>query len=236
MSKLSDQKYLLTEQYKNASNLNARFQLHERFSTNKYGWHRWVFDQLHLPPSCRILELGCGPGYLWLKNNDRIPDGWEITLSDFSPGMLQEAQQNLSPSDHPFTFEVIDAQSIPFADESFDAIIANHRSWLHTGSSASPRTPASLKHIGKTACNAKGVARYAPIRITLRTRSVQTCIPTQEHGNQTDRRSALVGGFSFRRSESECRPRCSPSPSLDAYGRRMRRPYASLPNNFGRYL
>lgn len=43
MSKLQDQKYLLSDQYRNASNLNARIQLHQRFSTNTYGWFRWVF-------------------------------------------------------------------------------------------------------------------------------------------------------------------------------------------------
>jgi hypothetical protein len=37
----------LVEQYKTASNLNARIRLHQRFSTNPYGWHRWVFDQIH---------------------------------------------------------------------------------------------------------------------------------------------------------------------------------------------
>lgn len=126
MSNLQDREYLLTDQYKNASNLNARFQLHERFSINKYGWHPWVFDQLNLPPKCRILELGCGLGALWLKNMDKIPTGWGITLSDFSLGMLQDIQRNLSVCKHPFKFEVIDAQSIPFADESFDAVIANH--------------------------------------------------------------------------------------------------------------
>ena len=49
MSKLSDQNYLLSKQYKTASNLDARFQLHERFSVNKYGWDRWVFDHFDLP-------------------------------------------------------------------------------------------------------------------------------------------------------------------------------------------
>lgn len=34
MFKLSDRQYLLTEQYQSASNLNARIQLHTRFSTN----------------------------------------------------------------------------------------------------------------------------------------------------------------------------------------------------------
>ncbi|HET7639881.1 MAG TPA: class I SAM-dependent methyltransferase, partial [Ktedonobacteraceae bacterium] len=93
MSDLIDQHYLLTDQYNNAQKLEARIQLHQRFSTNTYDWHRWVFDHLTIPPDSRILELGCGPADLWRKNADRIPENWHITLSDFSPGMLQEARQ-----------------------------------------------------------------------------------------------------------------------------------------------
>jgi ubiquinone/menaquinone biosynthesis C-methylase UbiE len=82
-------------QYRDASNLNARIALHERFSTNAYGWQRWVFDQLELPPDARVLELGCGTGKLWVENRDRTPEGWDVTLTDASPGMLREARRNL---------------------------------------------------------------------------------------------------------------------------------------------
>ena len=126
MSKSSGIEYLLTDQYQNASNLNARQQLHDRFSTNKYSWHRWVFDQFNLSPKSRILELGCGPGTLWLQNVHRIPDDWDITLSDFSLGMLQEAQRTLRDSHRHSKFVVVDTQSIPFEDESFDTVIVNH--------------------------------------------------------------------------------------------------------------
>ena len=122
----SDQQYLLTEQYKDASNLIARIALHERFSTNPYDWHRWVFVQFHIAPQAKILELGCGPGKLWLNNAERIPEGWQITLTDFSPGMLQENRSNLQSVPHHFDYRVVDAQSIPFASETFDAVIANH--------------------------------------------------------------------------------------------------------------
>ena len=44
MSKIVDQQYLKNEQYKDTSNLNARIELHKRFSTNAYGWGAWVFD------------------------------------------------------------------------------------------------------------------------------------------------------------------------------------------------
>jgi ubiquinone/menaquinone biosynthesis C-methylase UbiE len=126
MAKIADQTYLQNKQYQNDSNLNARRQLHARFSTNHYGWDRWIFDRLKLPTQARILELGCGPAQLWVKNIDRIPKGWNITLSDFSPGMVESAQQNLNDHPHQFTFDVIDAQSIPYDDQHFDVVIANH--------------------------------------------------------------------------------------------------------------
>jgi ubiquinone/menaquinone biosynthesis C-methylase UbiE len=126
MPQISDQAYLLTKQYRDASNLEARIALHARFSTNSYGWFHWLFDHLHLPPRSRILELGCGTGRLWLENKDRIPEGWDVTLSDFSPGIVQEAQQNLRDRRRSLTIAVVDAQAIPYENDSFDGVIANH--------------------------------------------------------------------------------------------------------------
>ena len=126
MTDMVDQKYMLTDQYKTASKLGARIQLHERFSTNPVDWQHWVFDQLNLAPGSRILELGCGPAILWQKNLERIPQDCAITLSDFSAGMLLEAQHNVPKDDGRFSFRVIDAQAIPFDDGSFDCVIANH--------------------------------------------------------------------------------------------------------------
>ncbi len=126
MPKLNDQEYLRNEQYQNAENLNARIRLHVEFSTNDYGWFPWVFDKFDLPKDCHILELGCGPGDLWRENLDRIPHDWEIILSDFSPGMISQAQQNFAKHSQRFSFEIIDAQSIPYDEGEFDAVIANH--------------------------------------------------------------------------------------------------------------
>lgn len=126
MSKFTDRDYLVSDQYKNASNLDARIRLHQCFSTNHYGWTSWIFDRLQLGSESGILELGCGSGNLWLDNLDRIPDGWEMTLSDLSPGMLAEARDNLGKAGRPFRFQVMDAQAIPFETGSFDAIVANN--------------------------------------------------------------------------------------------------------------
>lgn len=127
MSNVNDQEYLKTEQYRDSSNLDARVVIHQRFSTNPYGWFKWVFDiLLKLPAHVRILELGCGNGLLWKENIERIPAGWTITLSDLSAGMLDSAWRNLVVTGRAFQFKEIDAQSIPFEDETFDAVLANH--------------------------------------------------------------------------------------------------------------
>ncbi len=124
ITNINDRDYLV-KQYRNASNLQTRLGLHQRFSVNPYGWQRWVFEQFNLPPVCRVLELGCGPGTLWLENMERIPPGWTILLSDFSAGMVEEARFNLE--NHPqFQFKIIDAQAIPFESDYFDAVVANH--------------------------------------------------------------------------------------------------------------
>ena len=116
----------LKEEYADSANVDARLELYRRFGTNTYGWQRWAFDRLlELPSRARILELGCGPGTLWLENRERIPADWEVTLSDFSDGMLEDARANLGELGGRFSFEVVDIQSIPFADSRFDAVIAN---------------------------------------------------------------------------------------------------------------
>ena len=124
----TDQSYLRGEQYRDSGNLRARMGLHERFSVNPYGWFRWVLDRLALPPGSRILELGCGPGRLWLENADRCAADWRLTLTDYSLGMAREAHDAVTRAvpQLRITAANVDAQALPFADAGFDAVIANH--------------------------------------------------------------------------------------------------------------
>lgn len=80
-------------QYRDPSNLSARIQLHQRFSTNQTGWFHWLFDQPSLPAGAHILELGCGRCDLWGENRARVPAGPHITLTDRSPSMVQAARR-----------------------------------------------------------------------------------------------------------------------------------------------
>lgn len=116
----------LLEQYKNSLNLKARISIHDRYSTNKYGWHRWLFDKIDIPQGSKVLEIGCGDGSLWSKNTDRIPNGCQLYLTDASKGMLEDSRRNLKEVKGKFLFEVANAEQLPYEDSTFDVVIANH--------------------------------------------------------------------------------------------------------------
>lgn len=121
-----DGDYLQKNQYRNSSNLDARAELHRRFSTASQRWQPWVFQFLSLEPGMRVLECGCGPGWLWRENLAHIPAGCQITLTDLSPGMVAEAEAALAGSGHHFVFQQANIQALAFADEHFDVVVANH--------------------------------------------------------------------------------------------------------------
>jgi SAM-dependent methyltransferase len=114
----------LKEQYKDSSNFRKRVALHARFGTNRYSFYRWVFDQFDLSRVSAILELGCGPGFLWRQNADRLPTGTTIVVSDFSHGMVGEARAGLGRQAGAANFCQLDATVLPFRTGSLDAVMA----------------------------------------------------------------------------------------------------------------
>lgn len=134
---LTNMEKSLKSQYQNATNISARIRLHRDYSANPQGWFPWIFEQCELGLGSNtdvandsinrsVLEVGCGNGALWHENISHIPEYVHIVLSDISEGMLRDARRNLPPNDTRFTFRAFDCQRIPYPDESFDRIIANH--------------------------------------------------------------------------------------------------------------
>ena len=124
---LTNEKEEVIKQYSTDINLNKRMNIHDKFSTNSYGWHKWVFDKMKLKENMRILEIGCGNGALWLNNLDRIPKGCNIFLTDYSEGMLEKAKRNIiSNNDVKFQFMQKDADNFEIDEDKFDIIISNH--------------------------------------------------------------------------------------------------------------
>lgn len=116
----------LKNQYRNASNISARINLHRLYSQNDKGWFSWIYEQSGMCSGMRVLEIGCGDGTLWSDNLYRLPGDTEIILSDVSEGMLRDARRAIGVREGQFFYEVFDCCQIPYEDARFDLVIANH--------------------------------------------------------------------------------------------------------------
>jgi SAM-dependent methyltransferase len=115
------------EQYRDSRKLAARGRLNSEYTIAETGWFPWVARQLPLTSGDRVLDIGCGPGWFWAAVANELPEKLDLTLSDFSPGMVQEAVERCQPL--PFasvTGRQADASALPFEDGTFDAVIAMH--------------------------------------------------------------------------------------------------------------
>lgn len=121
----TDSGFPLNLQYQDSRKLSARAALHQRFSTNPADWHSWVLSRLDLNSTSHYLEIGCGPAYLWPKNEHDLPPGCRIILTDISRGMILEACNDLKDC-KPFSFAEADAAHLPFRESIFSGVIANH--------------------------------------------------------------------------------------------------------------
>lgn len=126
MLKATDRQYLRDDQYRTSTNLDIRLSMHARFSTNPQGWQSWLVQTLDLVEDVRVLECGCGPGTLWAVNVGRIPTGVRLTLTDLSEGMARKSSEALAATGKVDVACAADVQSVPFADDSFDIVVANH--------------------------------------------------------------------------------------------------------------
>lgn len=130
--RITNEKEEIIRQYTGSNNLQKRINIHA-YSTASIDWFPWVFDGLKLQPNMKILELGCGTGTLWITMREQLPHGLDITLTDYSEGMLQEAQKGIEAHHQTyeqknihFHFSQMDAEHVTIAPETYDRIIANH--------------------------------------------------------------------------------------------------------------
>lgn len=112
------------EQYRDDSNLRARQKAMSGGDPDrvKKFFHSLFSTYPLQEEKLKVLEVGCGNGTLWNVNANRVPKGWEVTLTDYSHGMVEHAKEATKGR---YTYAQASLESLPFADESFDLIIAN---------------------------------------------------------------------------------------------------------------
>lgn len=126
--RMQNKDHLREVAYNNASRLNARITFWQLYGEPHDDAFDRFLNKLGSEPNQSVLDLGCGPAHYWAwgLERDRIPSSWKPTLTDLSPGMLDEASQNLSSFDMDFKFEIADVCDLQFEDESFDIVTANY--------------------------------------------------------------------------------------------------------------
>ncbi|MGR8981007.1 MAG: class I SAM-dependent methyltransferase [Gammaproteobacteria bacterium] len=81
-------------------------------------WRKRLWERVD---GYHILEVGVGTG----KNFDYYPKNVRITAIDFSPEMLKQARRNKERKRAEVELELMDVQSLHYANNSFDAVVGS---------------------------------------------------------------------------------------------------------------
>lgn len=85
-------------------------------------WKNAILDGLRPAVGERVLDLGCGAGDDAFDIASRVGPAGHVTGVDISEFLIAEAIRRSSARNLSVSFEVGDARSLRFADESFDAV------------------------------------------------------------------------------------------------------------------
>src|SRR5919108_5331348 len=83
-------------------------------------WAPRVADAAQIQPGQRVLDVGCGTGVLAREVASRMGSSGRVAGIDPSPGMVAVAKQ-LAPT---VDWREGLAESLPFPDQSFDAVVS----------------------------------------------------------------------------------------------------------------
>lgn len=111
--------------YGTAEALNIRIETHRRYSTAPMQLADWALALLPTSGQEVIFDAGCGSGNFLLPLAKKVTRGRAVAL-DLSRGVMQEAIETAQQEGLPITFLVGDAEELPFADKTFDMVMANH--------------------------------------------------------------------------------------------------------------
>jgi ubiquinone/menaquinone biosynthesis C-methylase UbiE len=88
-------------------------------------WHALI-EELVGGASRRVLDVGCGTGFLALRFAEL---GHQVTGIDLAPQMIERARAKAEQAGLHVELAVAEGSSLPFPDESFDVVVARHVIW-----------------------------------------------------------------------------------------------------------
>jgi SAM-dependent methyltransferase len=92
---------------------------YDRFSRYMEQGARTFYEQLDIPPGCRLLDVACGSGQLALW---AARDGVDVTGVDIAANLVRRAKARAKAEGLKVRFVEGDAEALPFEDASFDVV------------------------------------------------------------------------------------------------------------------
>jgi SAM-dependent methyltransferase len=78
--------------------------------------------RVEVPAGGAVLETACGTGAVTRHLQPRVPDGARLTATDLAPPMIDQVRQVVGEHAN-IEYRQADATDLPFADDSFDAVV-----------------------------------------------------------------------------------------------------------------
>ena len=104
----------------------SAFVNYEMAHENERRWMEVLAENLPEGEGLRVLDIGTGPGFFAIGLAKR---GYAVTAVDYTQAMLDEARENAGEYRDAIDFYRMDAHSLSFADNSFDAIVTRNLTW-----------------------------------------------------------------------------------------------------------
>lgn len=101
---------------------------YEKFGSTPFeAYAQPLLEGAQLKPGRHVLDVACGTGIPSLMVSPLVEPGGTVTGIDLAPGMIALAKMKAEERGlKNVTFREADGESLPFPDESFDAVLCNH--------------------------------------------------------------------------------------------------------------
>jgi len=137
---------------------------YEKASSHQKEWGMKLIGELDLKGNERVLDLGCGDGWLTLQIARQLPEG-EVTGIDSSAGMIAAARPKASTN---LTFLLRDIDDINFVD-AYDLVFSNAAlHWVKDHEKLLVNVRNALRHNGRVRFNFAGAGNCTTFFMVLR--------------------------------------------------------------------
>lgn len=117
----TDRDILTRQAYATDDHLSTRIRIHDQYSVPRINFAEWVLSRVRWRGDETVLDVGSGPGGYFAETRARIPNG-RLVAGDLSFGMARQAAKHAKAG----AIFNADVQRLPFADDTFDVVLANH--------------------------------------------------------------------------------------------------------------